>query len=150
MQIPVNIQIDFLWNNQHFTKSEWGPITYVVGANGTGKSVFAERLKQQFKGKGLKVRYFSADRIANLASKWDTVGYLASDRTSKGLDIGNFQNYKSKADELGQSIDALIELQSKLDLQIKVESILVILILYTSSHTTQFLLFFPYKMMSGR
>lgn len=124
MQIPVNIQIDFLWNNQHFTKSEWGPITYVVGANGTGKSVFAERLKQQFKGKGLKVRYFNADRIANLASKWDTVGYLASDRTSKGLDIGNFENYKSKADELGQSIDALIELQSKLDLQIKVESIL--------------------------
>src|SRR5699024_5575287 len=33
-------------------------------------------------------------------------------------------SYKSRSDELGQSIDALIELQSKLDLQIKVETIL--------------------------
>lgn len=124
MQIPIDIQIDFLWGEQHFKKDDWGPITYVVGANGTGKSVFAEQLKKQLKSQKLKVRYFGADRISNLASKWDTSGYLAVDQTQKGLDIGNFKLYKTKADELGQSIDALIELQDKLDLQIKIESIL--------------------------
>lgn len=124
MQIPIDIQIDFLWGEQHFKKDDWGPITYIVGANGTGKSVFAEQLKQQLKSQKLKVRYFGADRISNLASKWDTSGYLALDQTKKGLDIGNFKLYKTKADELGQSIDALIELQDKLDLQIKIESIL--------------------------
>ena len=124
MNIPVDIQIEFLWGDQHFKKDNWGDITYIVGANGTGKSVFAEQLKKQFKQKGLKVRYFGADRIANLASKWDTTGHLATDRNQKGLDIGSFASYKSQSDELGQSIDALIELQSKLDLQIKVETIL--------------------------
>lgn len=124
MQIPVDIQIDFLWGDTHFLKNEWGPITYAVGANGTGKSVFAEKLKAQFKKGGLKVRYFGADRITNLASKWDDRGYLASDRNQQGLNISNFSSYKAQADTLGQSIDALIELQNKLDLRIKIESIL--------------------------
>lgn len=124
MQIPVDIQIDFLWGDEHFIKNEWGPITYIVGANGTGKSIFAEKLKAQLRTNKFKVRYFGADRIANLAGKWDNAGYLAGDRIQKGLDIGNFNMYKTKADELGQSIDALIELQKKLDLQIKIESIL--------------------------
>ena len=124
MQIPVDIQIDFLWGDKHFVKNDWGPITYIVGANGTGKSIFAEKLKEQLKVNKFKVRYFGADRISNLAGKWDNSGFLAGDRIQKGLDIGNFKYYQTKADELGQSIDALIELQNKLDLQIKIESIL--------------------------
>ena len=55
MKIPVDIQIDFLWGEQHFQKEEWGPITYIVGANGTGKSIFAEKLKARFIQSGLKV-----------------------------------------------------------------------------------------------
>ena len=49
MKIPIDIQVDFLWGQEHFKKDEWAPITYVVGANGTGKSVFAEQLKDQFR-----------------------------------------------------------------------------------------------------
>lgn len=125
MKIPVDIQIDFLWGEQHFKKDDWGPITYIVGANGTGKSIFAEKLKQQLGQNGLKVRYFSADRIANLAGKWDAIGgQFAYDKLSKGLDIDSFDTYRVKAEQLGQSVDALIELKDKLDLQIKVESIL--------------------------
>ena len=125
MKIPVDIQIDFLWGEQHFKKDDWGPITYIVGANGTGKSIFAEKLKQQLGQNGLKVRYFGADRIANLAGKWDAMGgQFAYDKLSKGLDIDSFDTYKVKAEQLGQSVDALIELKDKLDLQIKVESIL--------------------------
>lgn len=126
MKIPVDIQVDFLWGREHFQKDEWAPITYIVGANGTGKSVFAEQLKNQFKRNGLKVRYFSAERIANLTNKWDTVlGEFAADKLSKGFDIDKFSQYIAKADKLGQSTDAIVELQSKLDLQVKIESILL-------------------------
>ena len=85
----------------------------------------AEKLKEQFSRNGLKVRYFGADRISNLANKWDDVGgQLAYDKTNKGYDIEKIDIYKLKAIKLGQSFDALIELQRKLDLQIKIESIL--------------------------
>ena len=98
MKIPVDIQIDFLWGEQHFKKDDWGPITYIVGANGTGKSIFAEKLKQQLGQNGLKVRYFGADRIANLAGKWDAMGgQFAYDKLSKGLDIDSFDTYKVKS-----------------------------------------------------
>lgn len=124
MQIPVDINIDFLWGDKHFVKNEWGDITYIVGANGTGKSIFAEKLRKIFTSSQLKVRYFGADRIVNLASKWDNTGNLAIDSNRNGLNIGKFGAYKSSATELGQSIDALIELQNNLDLQIMVGSIL--------------------------
>lgn len=88
MNIPVDIQINFLWNDYHFKKDEWGNITYIVGANGTGKSIFAEKLKSQLIQKGLTVRYFGADRINNLTGKWDDMGgQLAYDKMSKGFDI---------------------------------------------------------------
>lgn len=116
--------LTFLWGNAHFIKNEWDTITYIVGPNGTGKTIVAERLRNEFKVAGLNVRYFSAERLNALANKWDRNGYLQSDNLRNGLNIGDFAGYKSKADELGQSIDALIELRNKIDLQIKIESIL--------------------------
>jgi len=125
MNINIDIAIDFLWDDKHFIKNDWGSITYIVGPNGTGKTVFAEHLTESLKStSGLKVRYFGAERINQLARKWDRHGYLSSDNLSQGLNIGFFDNYRSKSEELGQSIDALIELRNKLDLQIKIESIL--------------------------
>ena len=59
-----------------------------------------------------------------MANKWDRNGYLQNDNLRDGLNIGSFAGYKNRADELGQSIDAIIELRNKLDLQIKIESIL--------------------------
>lgn len=124
MKIDVDINIDFLWGEEHFIKNDWGKITYIVGPNGTGKTIVAEKLREEFRKANLKTRYFSAERLANLGSKWDDHGYLQGDHFREGLNIGNFAGYKSRADELGQSIDALIELRSKMDLQIKIESIL--------------------------
>lgn len=124
MHIPVDINIDFLWGDKHFIKSEWGDITYIVGPNGTGKSIFAEKLRDSLKEKGYKVRYFGADRIVNLASKWDQKGNLIPDYHSRGFNIDRFKDYKSAAEKLGQSVDALIELQNNLDLQIMIESML--------------------------
>lgn len=124
MKIDIDLNIDFLWGDKHFIKNEWGEITYIVGPNGTGKTIVAEKIKEQFKKAGLKARYFSAERLTNLGNKWDNSGYLQGDHFRDGLNIGNFAGYKRQADVLGQSIDALIELRNKMDLQIKIESIL--------------------------
>lgn len=124
MKIDVDINIDFLWGEAHFIKNDWGKITYIVGPNGTGKTIVAEKLREEFKKAKLKTRYFSAEQLTNLGSKWDDYGYLQGDHFRDGLNIGRFANYKSRADVLGQSIDALIELRNKIDLQIKIESIL--------------------------
>ncbi|MDM8158027.1 ATP-binding protein [Amedibacillus dolichus] len=97
----------------HFTKNDWGKITYIVGPNGTGKTIVAEKLREEFKRENLKARYFSAERLTNLGSKWDDHGYLQNDRLRDGLNIGNFADCKIRADVLGQSIDALIELRKK-------------------------------------
>lgn len=56
MKIDVDIAVDFLWGNEHFIKNEWGEITYIVGPNGTGKTIVAEKLKEQFKNAKLKTR----------------------------------------------------------------------------------------------
>ena len=124
MKIDVDISIDFLWGDNHFIKDEWGEITYIVGPNGTGKTIVAEKLREQIKESGLRVRYFSAERLANLGNKWDDSGCFQSSFLAEGLNIGSFNEYKYYADILGQSIDALVELRNKLDLQIKIESIL--------------------------
>lgn len=124
MEINVDINVDFLWGDKHFIKNKWGNITYIVGPNGTGKTIVAEKLREQFKKEKLKVRYFSAERLTALANKWDRSGYLQNDNLRNGLNIGSFADYKNRADELGQSVDAIIELRNKLDLQIKIESIL--------------------------
>lgn len=124
MEINVDINVDFLWGDKHFIKNKWGSITYIVGPNGTGKTIVAEKLREQFKKAKLKVRYFSAERLNALANKRDRYGYLQNDNLRDGLNIESFANYKNIADELGQSIDAIIELRNKLDLQIKIESIL--------------------------
>lgn len=123
MQLPVDIVIDFLWGDQHFIKNDWGNITFIVGANGTGKTKFAESLKLILKSSGLTVRYFGADRIAGL-NKIDSSGYLSSDSIQNGLDISRYDIYKSYSDQLGYTLDALVELKSKLDLRIKIEALL--------------------------
>lgn len=124
MNINVDISVDFLWGEEHFVKNEWAPITYVVGANGTGKSIVAERLKFSFANEGLRTRYFSAERITTLGSKFDNGGTFSFDRLNEGIDLGKLNNIKITSDQLGQSIDALIELKTKLDLRIKIESVL--------------------------
>jgi len=123
MQIDVNINIDFLWGGQHFIKNNWGSITYIAGANGTGKTKFAEKLKPIFKAKGLNVRYFGAERISAL-NKSDRSGYIGSDSIADGLNTANYDNYRVRSEELGYTLDALVDLNTKLDLRVKIEALL--------------------------
>jgi ATP-dependent protease Clp ATPase subunit len=45
-RIEITIQLPELWGDRSFVKNEWGNINLLVGANGTGKTLFAEQLKR--------------------------------------------------------------------------------------------------------
>jgi len=64
MNIPVRVRIQDLWGVQEFSKSKWGAVNYLVGPNGSGKTRFAEPLRQALSTAGMKPRYLSAERLA--------------------------------------------------------------------------------------
>lgn len=48
MEIPLTLSIPYLWGeNNDIKKNDWGSINYLVGPNGTGKSLFGEKLKEE-------------------------------------------------------------------------------------------------------
>lgn len=46
MNIPISIKLPNNWTG-NFEKNEWNSINYIVGANGTGKSLFSNELKRR-------------------------------------------------------------------------------------------------------
>lgn len=122
MNLNINISIPDLWGEKSFQKNEWGSINYLVGPNATGKTRFAEQLKQQCQDQGLKVRYLSSERLAGLEKqRYDYFGYSNLERE---LDIGNFSQLKSYGMNYGLSADAFVILKEKLDIKIKIEATL--------------------------
>jgi pantothenate kinase-related protein Tda10 len=63
MNLSVQISIPFLWDGQTFHKDEWGAINFLVGPNGTGKTLFAEQLRTQCQNQGMIPRYLSGERL---------------------------------------------------------------------------------------
>lgn len=56
----IDISIPLLWGEEHFIKNQWGSINFLVGPNGTGKSLLAEQIKIKFNGGGFLPRYLNA------------------------------------------------------------------------------------------
>jgi len=122
VQLPIRITLSDLWGNVPFEKNEWGGINFLVGPNGTGKSLFAEQLKVQCLKQGLKVRLLGSDRLHGLAKR--NYGRYGSGMHDRGFELGQFQPYRQEADQYGQSSDALMALQDKLELRIRIEATL--------------------------
>ena len=118
----VDISIPLLWGEQHFTKKEWSYINYIVGPNGTGKTLLAEQLKNQFNNGGFKARYLSAERLVGLEKKHE--GRYGGASLSKGFDISYFEDYKHRAESHGLSSSGIIILKERLDIRIKIEALL--------------------------
>ncbi len=120
--IPINISLPDLWSTKTFTKNEWGEINLIVGPNGTGKSLFADQLKNQLNEHGYKTRLLNAERLSGL-EKQDYSGYGYSS-LSDGLNISNFNQIKSNGESYGLSSSAFIILKERLDVRIKIEALL--------------------------
>src|SRR5690606_23765837 len=118
----VDITIPVLWGEEHFVKNEWGSINYLVGANGTGKSLLAEQIKNNFNGGGFLPRYLNAERLIGL-EKSET-GRYGGAGLKKGFDIAYLEDYKSRAENSGLSSSAIVILKQRLDIRIKIEALL--------------------------
>ena len=62
IRIPVKVKLPFLWGKSVFKKDEWSQVNLIVGPNGSGKTLLAEALGEQFKQGGYTVEFFKADR----------------------------------------------------------------------------------------
>lgn len=120
MNIPVKIKIDYLWKEE-FEKSEWGPINYLIGPNGTGKSIFLEMLIPVLTKNNLKVRYLNSDRLVD----WTKSGHYMYGRSdiNEGLNLKQTANIKNRSRTHGDAHEAFILLRDNLDIKIKIESI---------------------------
>ena len=121
-EIEIKIELPELWGTGSFIKNEWGCINLLVGANGTGKSLFAEKLKAQLRKRGFSVRMLNAERLSGFEKQSYT--YFTSDQLSKGLNITHFDDYKSRGDNFGLSTSAFVILRERLDIKLQIEAFL--------------------------
>lgn len=121
-QIDVTINIPEMWGGNTFKKIDWGNINLLVGANGTGKSLFAEQLKNQLSQKGFSVRLLNAERLSGF-EKMD-YNYFTNGQFNQGLNISNFDRYKSHGESYGLSTSAFVILKERLDIRILIEAFL--------------------------
>lgn len=121
MNIPVTVTIQDLWGAQPFLKNEWGPINFLVGPNGTGKTRFATELKSALSNARFKPRYLSAERLAGL-EKHSVMHHGGA--LHQGFNVGQYANYRNMGAEQGLSADAFVILKEKINVRIRIEAFL--------------------------
>jgi hypothetical protein len=129
--MPVKISLPEIWQGQ-FEKTEWNSINFIVGANGTGKSLFSEQLKQNLQHPQqisntnpqtpLTVRLLSAERLSGFEKS--TYNYFSNSQFDLGLNITYFPTLKSQGEQFGLSTSAFVILKERLDIRIKIEALL--------------------------
>jgi len=118
----VDISLPFLWGPGHFIKHTWGAINYIVGPNGTGKSLLAEQIKQAFSSGGFIPRYLNAERLMGLERK--EANYIGNSQLRRGFDISHFKQYKENSEQLGLAASSIVILKERLDIRLKIEALL--------------------------
>ena len=121
MLIPIDIDMPKMWEGV-FSKHEWGYTNFIVGPNGTGKSLLSTKLKMKLSELRFNVRLLSAERLSGLER--ESYSYFSNSSLTSGLDISIFNQYKKYGQEYGLSSSAFITLKERLDIRIRIEAML--------------------------
>lgn len=121
MNLPIRVNLPFLWGEQTFQKDEWGFLNFLVGPNGTGKTLFAEELRAQCQTQGMIPRYLSGERLYGL-EKADYTFTGQYGWMHRGMDFSQLTQLKRGAENTGLSFDAFVILKEKLDVRVKIEA----------------------------
>ena len=62
LTVETKVKIPFLWGKTVFKKSNWAQINLIVGPNGSGKTLLAQKISEQFEAAGYSVKFLKADR----------------------------------------------------------------------------------------
>jgi AAA domain, putative AbiEii toxin, Type IV TA system len=123
MQIPLLIRLEHLWGNEIFKKENCGAINYLVGSNGSGKSLFLQEVLDLLKKNNIPFRYLSTDRLISWTDEQTISNSFSSSPYGHGIDNRLFDNLKQVSKSKGQVDDAFIILKENLSIRIKIESI---------------------------
>ena len=121
MDETVTIRIPKIWGEKTFEQDIWGNLNFLIGPNGTGKTLFAERLESSLHSHS--VRYLSADRLSGMVEPSNDRRFTNS-RLDSGFNLQHESAYRNQAEQQGYSSDAYILLRDKPDLRIRIQAIL--------------------------
>ncbi len=122
MDIDITIEIPEIWGSKKFEKTKWAPINFLIGPNGTGKSLFAQQLYNKLKAHGYKVKFLNSERLSGFEMR--DYSRFSSSNFIQGLNLRDSINIKSAGEQFGLSTDAYFILKEKLDVKIKIEALL--------------------------
>ncbi len=122
IEIPVHVTFNYLWGSVPFHKEHWGAVNFLIGPNGTGKTLLAEEIQRQAKAHGLSTRYLNAERLSGLERQ--NYSYFAASQIDQGFQIPHYLTYKSQAAQYGLASSAFVLLKEKLDLRTRIEATL--------------------------
>ena len=122
--VELSFELPAPWQHTSFSLDSVGPINFLVGPNGSGKSRFAAVLHNALNtlGEGNRARLLGTDRLSAMAAPSIHQQVLGSPLNS-GYSKGSFPVYKS-AGRRGSGLDAMVLLEERLDLRLRLEATL--------------------------
>jgi hypothetical protein len=122
IELPVRVEIPFLWGDRVFEKNSWGGINFLVGPNGTGKTVFARELISLLPRvcPELHPRFISSDRLRGF-EPWQRSDE-ADSPLLEGIRYEDFERWRQEGEDYGLSSAALVILKEKLDVRLRIEA----------------------------
>ena len=107
------------WNDRRCTLHGLGPINYLVGPNGTGKSRFVTSLLAHL---GDRARLLGTDRLSGMG-QYQFLGYFHNDPFASGIAKNTFSHLKTGGKQ-GSGLDTIVLLEEDARLLMQVEATL--------------------------